>query len=133
MSDKEYAIVYFDGVCGLCNKFVNFLFRKDAKKNRLRFATLQGETAKQLHLTETEKMQSIVFEEDGILYRKSTAAIKILLVIGGGWKLMYLCYVFPRFLRDFVYDVVAANRYKWWGKMDACRLPTMEEVAKFLP
>ena len=106
--------------------------RRD-KHDKLRFASLQGTSAQKLGLDEAENLQSIVFYENGISYNRSTAAIKILMKLGGGWKLMYLFMVLPRFIRDFIYNVVAANRYRWFGKKETCRLPTPEEAAKFLP
>jgi len=131
--NQDYAIVYFDGVCGLCDRFVNYLLRKDARRNRLRFTPLQGSTASVLKLTDEEKMESIVFEANGKIYRRSNAAIRILTSLGGAWSLLWLTMIFPRFLRDFVYNIIATNRYKWFGKHDACRLPSEEEAAKFLP
>ncbi len=129
----EQNIVYFDGVCGLCNFFVDFLIRKD-KHNRLLFAPLQGETAaKNLGINPNQEFTTVVFSENGKLYYKSSAGIRILSVVGGIWKLMRIFLLVPPFLRDFVYDRIANNRYHLFGKKDACRMPSKEERMKFLP
>ncbi len=129
----EKHIVYFDGVCGICNFFVDFLIRKD-KKNILLFAPLQGETAaKNLGFGPDQKFDTVVFNQGGKLYYKSSAGIRILSTIGGLWKLMWILMIFPPFLRDFVYDIIANNRYKLVGKKEACRIPNKEERSKFLP
>lgn len=126
-------IVYFDGVCGLCNNFIDFLFEED-RHNILQFTPIQGETAaNNFPEGELQQFDSIGFAENGKLYFKSTAALMILSRIGGIWKLAVLFRIIPRPLRDFVYDIVAANRYKWFGKHETCRMPTPEERAKLLP
>lgn len=129
---REENIVFFDGLCNLCNKSVDWVIRRD-KRNVLKFAPLQGETSKKLlHATDGQEFNSIVYYHKGVIYQRSTAFIKLMVHVGGGWKLMYLLMVFPGFIRDFVYNIIAKNRYKWWGKKESCRLPTEEEAAKFL-
>lgn len=129
----EQNIVYFDGVCGLCNRFVDFLIRKD-KKQKLLFAPLQGETAaKNLGIDPGQEFDSVIFLEGDKLYYKSSAALRILSSMGGSWKLMRVFLIIPGFLRNFVYDIIANNRYKVFGKKEACRIPTKEERQKFLP
>ena len=129
----EQPIVYFDGVCGICNFFVDFLIRWD-KNNRLLFAPLQGETAvKNLGVDPNQEFDTVVFNDKGKLYYKSSAAIRILAVLGGGWKLLWIFLIVPSFIRDFVYDLIANNRYKLFGKKEACRIPSKEERKKFLP
>ena len=125
-------IVFFDGVCGLCNKFVNFLMRKD-KKGKLRFATLQGKTADQLIAIKGKvNMDTIILYDNGKIYYRSTAALKLFTTLGGTWKLMAMFFIVPPFLRNFVYDIIARNRYKWYGKRAVCRVPMKEEQQKFL-
>ncbi len=125
-------IVFFDGVCGLCNRFVNFLMRKD-KKGKLRFATLQGKTAAELIAIKGKiNMDTIILYDNGKFFYRSTAALKLFTTIGGPWKLMGVFFIVPPFLRNFVYDIIARNRYKWYGKRDACRVPTSDEKGKFL-
>jgi len=129
----KQQIVYFDGVCGLCNYFVDFLLRRD-KYNKLLFAPLQGETASQnLGVDPHQTFDSVVFYKNGKQYTKSGAAIRILAELGGLWQLTLILLIIPAFIRNFVYDIVATNRYKWFGQKESCRIPTKEERVKFLP
>lgn len=129
----EQYIVYFDGVCGLCNRFVDFLIRKDTK-HRLLFAPLQGETAaKNLGVDPNQEFDSVIFSEGGKLRYKSSAALRIMSTMGGAWKLMRIFLIIPGFIRNFVYDIIANNRYKLFGKKESCRIPTKEERQRFLP
>ncbi|WP_282054980.1 thiol-disulfide oxidoreductase DCC family protein [Maribacter luteus] len=128
-------IILFDGVCNLCNRTVQFVIKHD-KKDEFRFATLQGEIGKQLvkerHI-DTDTVDSIILIEPGIAYyTKSTAALKIGASFGGAWKLLNVLDLIPSSLSNIVYDFVAHNRYKWYGKKDACMIPTPELKAKFL-
>ncbi|MEZ4799056.1 MAG: DCC1-like thiol-disulfide oxidoreductase family protein [Flavobacteriales bacterium] len=131
MKNSEH-IVFFDGVCGLCNTTVDFLIRKD--KNRiLKYAPLQGITAKErLSEAQYQDLDSIVYLRNGSLNRKSTAVLLILFDLGGAWKLISILFIFPRFIRDGVYSIVAKYRYKWFGKKETCRLPSPEERSSFL-
>lgn len=131
MEPEAYAVVYFDGVCGLCNTFVDKLMRHD-KKKRLRFATLQSEHARHLLDIEKDGMDSVILEWNGKVYHKTAAGIRALALCGRGWVLMKGLLIFPPFLRDFFYDIIARNRYKWWGKKESCRIPTPEERERFL-
>lgn len=131
MSNINKYIIYFDGVCGLCNRFVNFLIKID-KDDIYRFATLQSEAAKKLNIDEVHNLSTVVFQEHNKIRIKSNAVIHILYHKGGAWKLIILLKLFPRFLRDFVYDFVAKKRYKWFGKNNNCRVPTKTEQVKFL-
>lgn len=130
---QQKSVVYFDGVCGLCNCFVNFLLKFD-KKNRLLFSPIQGETFQEknklLHLPFSD---SVVFEHKGKWYYKSEAALRIVYHLGGFWKVCIVLMIVPAFIRNFVYDIIARNRYAWFGKRDTCRMPTLEEQKKFLP
>ncbi len=130
--DENKNIVYFDGVCGFCNSSVDFAIRQD-KKNKLLFTPLQGETAStNLGNLVGEQLTTVIFQTKGKLYQKSEAGIRILYTIGGFWKIAIILLIFPSFLRDFIYDFISRNRYKWFGKKEACRIPTKEERAKFL-
>ena len=130
---KGESIVYFDGVCGLCNNFIDFLFEED-RHDVLQFTPIQGETAaNNFPEGELQRFDSIGYAQDGKLHFKSTAALMILRDIGGIWRLLWVFRFIPRALRDVVYDIVAANRYKWFGKHETCRMPTPEERAKLLP
>lgn len=128
-------IILFDGVCNLCNRTVQFVIKRD-KKDEFRFATLQGKVGQQLikerHI-DTANTDSIILIEPGIAYyTKSTAALKIGTSFGGVWKLLSILELIPSSLSDIVYDFVARNRYKWYGKKEACMIPTPELKAKFL-
>ena len=127
------TIVFFDGECTLCNFFVDFLIRHDSKK-RLKYASLQGETARQLipHLSKPP-YASVVLVSDGVAQTESTAALEALAELGGAWPTVKALQVIPSFIRDAVYRYIAKNRYKWFGKKDSCRLPTPEERSYFLP
>ncbi|HVK59918.1 MAG TPA: DCC1-like thiol-disulfide oxidoreductase family protein [Bdellovibrionales bacterium] len=127
------TIVFFDGYCGLCSGLVDFLMKRD-RHGRLRFAPLQGSTAAKL-LTESERsdLDSIVIVMNGTKLKHSTAVLNTLIQVGGIWRLLGhagLC--FPNSFRNFVYRIVATNRYRWFGKLETCRIPTPEERSRFL-
>ena len=129
----NHPIVFFDGVCNLCNASVQWLIKRD-QKHQFRFAPLQGETAK-LHLKITDENatpQSVILFENGKVYQKSTAALRLAVKLGFPWFLAGIFFIIPRFLRDWVYDYIARNRYRWFGKKDACMIPTPELKALFL-
>lgn len=130
----EENVILFDGVCNLCNGAINFLIDRD-KDGIYKFAPLQSEYG-QRYLTESglplDEFDSIVLLEDGHTYSKSTAALKIAKNLSGAWPLLYGFIILPRFVRDAVYDFIANNRYKFFGKQDQCRVPTPELQAKFL-
>ena len=125
-------IVFFDGVCGLCNRFVDRLLRV-GRKRVLRFAPLQGRTAQErLPAGMADALESVVYLRDGAVIQRSDAALWILIDLGG-WRVMYRgFFIVPRFVRDAVYDWIARNRYRWFHKYETCRLPTPEERARFL-
>jgi predicted DCC family thiol-disulfide oxidoreductase YuxK len=125
------SIVFFDGVCTLCNIFIDLLFRLD-KKQVFLVASLQGETFRQVRGTSEQKLDSIVLWHQGQFYYKSEAVIKICSLLGGIWNLATLAKIIPLVLRDAAYDFVARNRYKWFGQKETCRVPNTEEKAKFL-
>ena len=126
----DHNIIFFDGICNLCNSSVNFIITRD-REARFKFAPLQSEIAKN-YLDQTEEFESIVLLTNGGVYKKSTAALKIARELKGGWKLLYIFIILPKFLRDFFYDIIAKNRYKWFGKKDACMVPTPELKSRFL-
>ena len=132
MSKTNTTILFFDGVCGLCNGFIDFLFRFDRKKHFL-FSPLQGEKAAELlPKSDTEKLESVVLYIDGKVFYKSEAALKVLTTLGGPWLLFGVFYILPKSFRDTVYSWIAKNRYKWFGEKESCRLPTPDERARFL-
>ena len=125
-------IVFFDGVCNLCQGSVRYLIKQD-KKGVLKFASLQGKYAKDfVDQTEIQSMQSILFFDGKNLYKKSTAVLKLSSLLGGWHQLLLLGYIVPRFLRDGLYNIVANNRYRWFGKKDQCMLPSKGLENRFL-
>lgn len=127
------AIILFDGICNLCNNAVQFIIRHD-KKGYFSFAPLQSGFAKDILKQPQNKgsLHTIVLLEGGKRYTKSTAALKICQHLSGGWMLMRIFLIIPRFLRDWVYDFIAHNRYRWFGKRKECMLPTPALKKRFL-
>ena len=131
-SQGSVRVVYFDDVCGMCNSAVNALMEMDSAR-LLRFSPLQGKTAEgQLPEDFRTRMDSIVYANGAVIYTKSTAVLKILRDLGGIWFILSWALVLPRPVRDWFYDFVARNRYRWFGKKESCRLPSAEERALFL-
>jgi predicted DCC family thiol-disulfide oxidoreductase YuxK len=129
---EKHPIIFFDGYCGLCNGFVDFVLPRDKNKH-FRFATLQGTTAARLLSKEdVESLDSVVVYMDRQKFRKSRAVLRVFSQMGGAWSLLSFFGILPTFFLDFFYDIVANNRYAWFGKRDVCRLPTPEERALFL-
>lgn len=133
--ETQYDIIFFDGVCNLCNGAVRFIINHD-KNNVYRFASLQSDFANNL-LNEygvkiTEPPQSILLLRNGKIYSESTAALRIAQKLGGGWKLLSIFLIIPKFISDALYRFVARNRYKWFGKRDTCMIPTPELKERFL-
>jgi len=129
MKEDEH-IVLFDGVCNLCNGAVRFVLARDPR-GRFRFASLQSDVARRL-LKGDGPAETIVLIDAGKIYTKSTAALRIARGLRFPWPLLYALAVIPRPLRDFVYDWVARNRYRWFGKRDTCMLPTPQMRGRFL-
>ncbi|QDT65464.1 thiol-disulfide oxidoreductase DCC family protein [Calycomorphotria hydatis] len=127
-------ILYFDGVCGMCNSFVDFVIRRDPG-GKIVFAPLQGETAaEKLPHEWTSDMQSVVYTLDGHNYRQSPAVVRVLWTLGGVWGFFgWLLWLVPLPLRNLGYGWVARVRYRLFGKKEACRMPTPEERNRFLP
>jgi predicted DCC family thiol-disulfide oxidoreductase YuxK len=132
--EESQPIIFFDGVCNLCVGTVQFLLERN-KNNNLLFAALSGISGQQLlckNELSSHNFNSILLLENGKLYQRSTAALKISRHLNGLWPVLYLFIIVPAFLRDLVYDFVANNRYKWFGKRDECWLPTAELKKRFL-
>lgn len=131
---QNNSIILFDGVCNFCNSSVNFIIKRD-KKNYFLFSSLQSEYS-QKFLTKnnfpTNNFNSIILIENNKLYQKSTAALKIAKHLKGLWKLSYVFIIIPPFIRDFFYDVLTKNRYKWFGKKEMCMIPDEKIKRKFL-
>ena len=133
MNKYGTSIVFFDGVCNLCNRSVDFLIRKDTK-NKFLFAPLQGETALELlPPNKRESLDTVIFYKAGKIHTHSNAAIQILKSLGDFYSLATIFLILPTFLRDPIYKFIAKRRYQWFGKKETCRLPTAAEKARFLP
>ena len=133
-SDTHFAVVVFDGVCVLCSGGVRFLVPRD-RAGRFRFAAMQTETGRRLlarHGIDPDDPVSFLLLEGGRAYTDSSAALRILVLLGGWWRLAGVLYVVPRFLRDAVYRFVARRRYRWFGRRETCFMPTAETAHHFL-
>ena len=136
MLEPGKKIILFDGVCNLCNSSVQFVIKRD-KKDIFRFAPLQSEIGKKMveeRGIDTSTVDSIILVEPNIAYyTKSSAAIEIANDLGGIWKILNVfTYILPVSVRDWIYDFIARNRYKWFGKKEQCMIPTPEMKAKFI-
>lgn len=131
---ENKSIIFFDGVCNLCNNSVKFIIKRD-KHKRFLYASLQSDAARDILLQfkiKNSNLNSIILLENGKLYQKSTAILKIAKQLNGFWKLNYVFIIIPKFFRDFIYDIIAKNRYKWFGKREVCMLPTGDMKLRFL-
>ncbi|MDH5764154.1 MAG: DCC1-like thiol-disulfide oxidoreductase family protein [Nitrospinota bacterium] len=128
----QVPILFFDGVCGFCNGFIDFLLQED--KHRIyQFSPLQGDAAKQfLDEAHRSQLDNLALWDNKVTLIKSSAVLKCLSDIGGLWGLSRIFYLVPSSLRDFVYDLIARNRYHYFGKRGTCRFPTPEERTRFL-
>ena len=127
-------IILFDGVCNFCNGAVNFTIKRD-KKKIIKFAPLQSEIGKtlmqQFGLPEND-MRSFLLIENGKVYNRSAAALRVCRHLKGLWPLCYGFMIVPAFIRNVVYDFIAKNRYKWFGQTEECMVPTPDVRARFL-
>ncbi|MBC6990332.1 thiol-disulfide oxidoreductase DCC family protein [Hymenobacter sp. BT491] len=132
---QSSGTILFDGVCNLCNGFVQFVIEHDAQ-GRFRFASLQSEAARVLlsahGTTVAATPETIVLVEDGTVYTHSGAVLRILRQMSGLWPLLYVGIVLPAAFRDAMYRFVARHRYQWFGRQEACMLPTPELTQRFL-
>ncbi|HTN00070.1 MAG TPA: thiol-disulfide oxidoreductase DCC family protein [Pedobacter sp.] len=133
MMDEE-AVIFFDGVCNLCNGAVQFTIQRD-HHSLFRFSSLQSDFAKAklkpLNI-DPDQGDSFVLLENGKVYQRSTAALRVARRLNGFWPLLYGFIIVPRFLRDAIYNFVAKNRYKWFGKKETCWVPTPELRERFI-
>lgn len=132
---ENKKLVLFDGVCNLCNNSVTWIIKRD-NNNVFLFAPLQSEVGTKIidkFNIDTSKTDSILlFESSGRLSIKSSAALRIASGLGWPWKIMSVFLIIPGIIRNVVYDYIARNRYKWYGKREACMIPTPELKSKFL-
>ena len=129
----DSPVILFDGVCNLCNASVDFILTHDPK-GRFRFAALQSERGESLlraHGLETD-LKTIILLDEGRIYTRSDAALRIAAGLSGPWSLLRLLLILPRPLRDLGYRLIARYRYSWFGKRKDCRLPSPAERDRFL-
>ena len=133
MLAQDKPIIFFDGVCGLCDRFVTWVLKRDRRRIFF-FSPLQGQTAsRSLGIPYSEELlKTIVLKEDSILYYRSDAVFKILWQLGGIWKIVALLRYLPKGIRDWGYNMVSGHRYQWFGRSETCRLPRPEEKDRFL-
>jgi predicted DCC family thiol-disulfide oxidoreductase YuxK len=133
--EKDKKLILFDGVCNLCNTSVQYVIKHD-KKNSFMFTALQSDIGQQIikdYNIDTSKTDSILLytPQTGVV-SKSTAALKIAQNLGFPQNVMSIFFIVPPFIRNGVYDYIAKNRYKWYGKKESCMIPTPELKSKFL-
>ena len=135
MDNPAGPVLFFDGVCNLCNSAVQFIIRHD-KAGRVRFASLQSthgaQAAQAVIQSHGHLPDSLIFLDKGIYYTESDAALRVAPYLDGSWKYLRYLTIFPRPLRNVVYRLVARYRYRWFGKKDACMLPTPALKQRFL-
>lgn len=125
-------IIFFDGVCSLCNGFVDFVLRHNSRQSFL-FCSLQSEAAKKELPEQHLGLDTIVLKDQGQVYTRSTAVLRIVFAFGGWWSLFAIvASILPVFIRDFIYQIIATNRYRLFGKKETCRIPTATEKSFFL-
>lgn len=159
--NREHGLIFFDGICNLCNHTVQFIINRD-QQDYFRFAALQSDVAKdQLTLlndgkqkiaahesnqqvlkpqanqekdvvSDQHELNTIVLLEGGKAYYRSTAALRITKRLGGLWPMLYGLIIIPPFIRDFFYQLISKNRYRIWGRQESCMIPSPELKSKFL-
>jgi predicted DCC family thiol-disulfide oxidoreductase YuxK len=127
-------LVLFDGVCNLCSALVQFVIRHDPAA-KFRFAAIQSEIGREIfqsHGLDPADLQTFVFISDGKMHVRSDAAIEVVSRFGGAWRFFTVFRLVPRVARDWIYSVIARNRYRWFGRKDVCMIPTPEIKERFL-
>jgi len=134
MNTINKPVLLFDGVCNLCNGFVQFIIKRDAKQQFL-FAALQSEAGqallKRANLS-AKDLSTVVLIDGEKAYTQADVSLVIADKLGGAWRLFGFFRIFPKGLRNIVYDWVAKNRYKWFGQQESCMIPTPELRSRFL-
>jgi predicted DCC family thiol-disulfide oxidoreductase YuxK len=129
----QKPVLLYDGVCGFCNKTVQFILKHD-RNGTILFSPLQGEYAKSVlqNHPEARNVDSLILSEPDRVSTRSTGALRVASYLGGIFKLALIGYIVPRFIRDAFYDWFARHRYSWFGKYDTCQIPSKEQRARFL-
>jgi predicted DCC family thiol-disulfide oxidoreductase YuxK len=128
------TVLLFDGVCNLCNGFVNFVIKRNRDGN-IKFSSLQspfGQKVSELYQLPKKDFETLVFLDNGNCFLRSTAVLKLAQKLGGFWKFFYIFIVIPTPIRDFVYNRVSKNRYKIFGKKETCMVPNKNLEARFI-
>ena len=132
MENKK--IIFYDGVCNMCNSFVNTIISLD-KKNQLFFSPLNGKIAKKLlneHSEKIKNIDSVIFYSHSKISVKSKAVIDIINSLGSLYKIISILNIVPSLLLDYIYDLVAKNRYSWFGKKSNCPMPDKKIASQFI-
>lgn len=130
--DQYPAVIFFDGVCNLCNGMVRFVIRRDPRKH-LYFATLQSELGYRIAQRAGVKTgEGIILYVRGEIFTRSSAVLQITRRLSGLWPGLFALIIIPRKIRDWVYNLVARNRYRWFGTTEECPLPTPDLTSRFL-
>ena len=133
MKNNE-RIILFDGVCNLCNSSVQFVIKRD-REAKFKYASLQsvsGQALLKKFNLPLEQFDSFIYINGDQVFQRSAGALNVLKDLGGFWKLLYGFIIVPSFIRDFVYNYIAKNRYKFFGKRESCMIPTPELKKRFL-
>lgn len=132
--NTDHPILIFDGVCELCNASVDFIIQREKKPDLLFTANQNpaGIALLQQFGENPEDVSTLFLVQDGKLHQRSTAALKLARMLKFPWNLFYGFIIVPRFIRDPIYNFIAKRRYKLFGKKETCRIPTPEEIARFL-
>ncbi len=125
-------ILFFDGYCSICNGLTDWVMARD-KKNQIKFASLQGETAKCLIAQSKTEFDTVVYLRDGQRWERSTAILYLLQDLGAPWSIARIFFIIPVSLRNLFYLIFAKNRYRFFKKRDTCRIPTSQEKGRLLP
>ena|SRR6478609_7372065 len=132
--DPINTVILFDGVCNLCNSSVQFIIQRDPKA-RFKFTALQSETGQKLLKSiglPTESFPSIILIKNGKVLQRSSAALEIAKELSGLWPVFYIFKIVPGFIRDIFYNIIANNRYRFFGRKEHCMIPTPELKSRFI-
>ena len=130
---ENKKIIFYDGLCAMCNRFIRILITLD-KKEKFLLAPLKGKNGKILKEEFSKELQgidSVIFYNKKV-FTKSSAVINILNELGGAYKLAYIFNIIPTFISDSIYDYIARNRFQWFGKLDKCPMPEKKNISRFL-
>lgn len=134
MKEENKTVLFFDGVCNLCNGLVRFIIRQD-KTGLIKFSPLQSAYANKILESKNinpEELNTLIYLSNNKVYFRSSAVLQILKNLGGIWKIFYFLKIIPGFIRDLIYNMIAGLRYKVWGRKDKCMVPDEKIIQRFL-